>query len=433
MPTVESIPENIRRIAVLVASVDSAAGRQLLLHLPTEIARQVRKALQNLGTIDPMERQRILAEFHATAARKGVVSHKVDRPSSNLDLTNEPQPSAIHSVSQANQASVQPVRPAQSSEEWRSPAAVSSAEQKAVETPNSKWHKMDAKALARFIIGERPTVIAVVLHQLQPSMGVDVLRYLPSEIHREVLQQLAEVQASDTEVLDAIEQHLVERLKEFEVQQQTEAAGSQRLAALIAAAPPELQQTWLRMLRPEGVTQKPDSDRSFEGLSPSQTQMDVPEVNEPAPQPNPIQSAATSANLSTSGPSDSLDVVEDAAQIIPFPTVGDHDTLTDVDRSLIQIEFERILQLAPEQLAEVLTLADSHTVLLALAGASPYFMKRFYAILTKPDAKLLENRLSKIGPLKLRDIDDAQRQISELAARRFASNTTKTRPMRAAA
>ena len=63
MPTAEPVPDNIRRIAVLVSSVDSATARQLLLHLPTSVAKHVRRALQNLGPISVAERQRILTEF----------------------------------------------------------------------------------------------------------------------------------------------------------------------------------------------------------------------------------------------------------------------------------------------------------------------------------------------------------------------------------
>jgi len=68
------MPDNIRRIAVLVASVDSATAHQLLLHLPTSIAKQVRRALQNLGPVSPAERQRILTEFQSTAAKQNQTS-----------------------------------------------------------------------------------------------------------------------------------------------------------------------------------------------------------------------------------------------------------------------------------------------------------------------------------------------------------------------
>ena len=127
---------------------------------------------------------------------------------------------------------------------------------------------------------------------------------------------------------------------------------------------------------------------------------------------------------------------DDDPYIIPFPGSGELPPLSNTDRSLIQIEFEQILSLSTQQLAQVLSAAESQTVLLALAGASPTFMKRFYAMLTKPDGKALASRLSKIGPLKLRDIDEAQRSIAELAAKLTSprpSRNSHTQPLRVAA
>lgn len=54
-------------------------------------------------------------------------------------------------------------------------------------------------------------------------------------------------------------------------------------------------------------------------------------------------------------------------------------------------------------------------MLLALAGASPEFMKRFYRMLDRQDAKTLETRLQRIGVIQLHDVDEAQRRIVENA------------------
>ncbi|HAC92646.1 MAG TPA: hypothetical protein DCF63_18745 [Planctomycetaceae bacterium] len=53
----------LRQIAVLVASVDAEAGRQILLNLPSEIARQVRSLSANLGPIPAEVRRALVAEF----------------------------------------------------------------------------------------------------------------------------------------------------------------------------------------------------------------------------------------------------------------------------------------------------------------------------------------------------------------------------------
>jgi flagellar motor switch protein FliG len=103
----------------------------------------------------------------------------------------------------------------------------------------------------------------------------------------------------------------------------------------------------------------------------------------------------------------------------------------------MQIEFEQILHLPPWMLAELLSNTDSQVVLLALAGATPQFMKRFMNMLDRRDARALQNRLQQIGSIRLRDVDDAQRQIVENAARwtqeRGPQPISTQRPQRAAA
>ncbi len=100
MPTAEPIPDNIRRIAVLVSSVESATARQLLLHLPTPIAKQVRGALQNLGAVSAGERQRILAEFQSTAAKQSTGADANAATTSPVAKISSPQPLSRSPVSQ---------------------------------------------------------------------------------------------------------------------------------------------------------------------------------------------------------------------------------------------------------------------------------------------------------------------------------------------
>jgi flagellar motor switch protein FliG len=444
MTTAEHQNDKIRRIAVLVASVETAVGRQLLLHLPTEIAKQVRRALQNLGTIDPAERQRILADFQSTAARQSAAKMSARTSTAGSEKSDQPVPEVI-AFSQANAGYGGVANPQPTAEVLNNPDRSGGPNAEAdrrtsfslgehVAGPEVSWKCMDAKALSRFIRGERATVIAVVLNQLAPAMGVAVLQHLPVDIHRDVLLQLTNLQDIDAEAMLAIEEHLAERLHDYQLTHH-ESLGARRVAALMAAAPPELQQDWSRLLNPRATREDPNpillskpgasSNAATSALTAdSDVNSEKFAMNSPA---TPTTAATATENTSENSESHfspngssrptvaSPTADDDAAHILPFPTATG-DALSAVDRSLIQLEFESILQLPAHQLAQLLSAADTQTVLLALAGASPIFMKRFYGILTKADGKILAKRLSQIGPLKLRDIDEAQRKIADTAA-----------------
>ncbi len=212
------------------------------------------------------------------------------------------------------------------------------------------------------------------------------------------------------------------------------------------AAPPELQETWSRFFH---IAFDSSQDSSTESPHSATLQASAPRVATRAPINSARPKQATAAAGSSEAPSldgslgshiTAVDTelggssrqsltdsnFDDDPYVLPFPRSNDAPPLSNTDRSLIQLEFEQILSLSTHQLAQVLTATDSQTVMLALAGASHTFMKRFYAMLTKADGKALASRLSKIGPLKLRDIDEAQRSIAELAAKMLLPPSHRT-------
>jgi len=295
---------------------------------------------------------------------------------------------------------------------------------------------MDTRALSHFLRAQRASVIAVVINQLPPDTGVSLLQQLPAATHREVLQAVASLQDIDLEAMQSIEEHLAERLKDYEQQINGEAKGTRRVAALLAAAPPELQEIWSRFVH-IAIDPSNDATSAIEptpklqsALQPNDTKQtnSNADANHPLSVESPIGSRIAIVEMKSTNATAPFDdsILDDDPYILPFPGANEPRPLSNIDRSLIQIEFEQILSLSTHQLAQILTAAESQAVLLALAGASPSFMRQFYAMLTKADGKALASRLSKIGPLKLRDIDEAQRSIAELAAQLMSPRSNRT-------
>ncbi len=455
MSTVEPLPDNIRRIAVLVSSVDSATARQLLLHLPTSVAKKVRSALQNLGPVTPSERQRILTEFQLTAAKQNQTSPAIAPAATPVSINSASKLSQNpdHSLQSAGSVAADPYAqarnyaPSLAEHSERDTSSLYSMPPNSI-LPNASgdasqpsWKWMDIRALSHFLRGERATVIAVVINQLSPNTGVSLIQQLPTAMHREVLQAIASLQDIDEEAMQSIEEHLAERLKDYEQQVNGEAKGTRRVAALLAAAPPELQESWSRFVH-IAIDSSNETLPVTEPIPKLQSAPDSKEIkqnnftstaNHPASVETTFAPRSPTSELKSLAAAPPIEgsLIDDNPYILPFPGSNDGiqsnpGPLSDVDRSLIQIEFEQILSLSTHELAQILTASNSNTVLLALAGASPSFMKRFYSMLTKADGKALAQRLSKIGPLNLRDIDEAQRSIAELAAKLMSPRSHRT-------
>jgi hypothetical protein len=311
------------------------------------------------------------------------------------------------------------------------------------------WTRLSPTALVRFVRHERPAVTAVVISQLAPAVAVEVLQNLPTETSREVLLRLSRLREIDPEAMQAIDEHLAQRLGEYQHTIESDLENTRRIQALLAAAPSEVRQHWKAILANEDHVRSPLSawpetgalppveplqmdplqvgavqrgDQPAAEAAPVADVLDIPLVRPiagvtraetaiPSTSPHqPVHRESTSeSNLASNG--------ERSADILPFPQSAPDKQSAAIDRSLMQIEFEQILHLPPWMLAELLSNTDSQVVLLALAGATPQFMKRFMNMLDRRDARALQNRCSKIGSIRLRDVDDAQRQIVENAAR----------------
>ncbi len=415
--------DRLRQIAILVSSVDAAAARQILLHLPTDRARQVRQLIGQLGPVAAEEKRKILAEFQRSAATAPAPGAGTSRPQMG-------QPETVH-VRQNASAEV----------EFRQPSDPGSAQvlkATAGDIPHSSnqaWTQLSSAALVRFVSQERPAIAAVVISQLAPSVAVNVLQNLPAIMTSDILRRLASLQDIDPEAMRAIDEHLSRRLGEYQHSMQSDRENSRRIELLLAAAPQALRLQWSHILVDTHSSQATDGSTlgmtgdirmgpnllaaSSAGTESADSGLGQQQVDAPKDE-NDVEFGEDSSSLKR--PEAEHHPV-DLAQILPFPvdraqaasSERRQSNLHSRDRSLIQIEFEQILDLPPHDLAVLLSETDSELVLLALAGATPAFMRRFSSMLDPSDSRVLQNRLQKIGACHLRDVDEAQRKIVENA------------------
>jgi flagellar motor switch protein FliG len=358
-----------------------------------------------IGPIPPEERRALLAELQLSQSRlsqaglshdpSAVVPNDWNSPASNKSL----QSSWVNSAT------------AESANEVNATVAGSEDSllaENAAAAP--AWTSLSVDALLRFVRHERPAVIAVILHQLPPSKAAAVLQRLPRSTSRQVLQGIRDLQEIDPEAMAAIDEHLSQRLSEYRHRIENEIENARRINQLLDAAPPELKQQWSHWLNPAAHPER-----------------EAPEAgSEETPHSAYSFSVRDQFHRSESPPS-SMTVEADAKyqelpQIYAFsagvPTRSEPEKPSgisterlEIERSELQADFAKILSLQPEQLAVLLGALDSQTIMLSLAGAQPNFMKQFNDLLEPKDARILEDRLKRIGPVQLRDIDEAQRKV----------------------
>ena len=463
----EGSSSQVRRIAILVTSLDASAGRQLLMAMPSDLARQVRRAMTQLGHVDPEEQRQILAEFRMQAMGAGdngqverePIARQTAAPSHTMRDHGEP-------LEIGNRHSVAGTSVGGSSDEGngalREPGLApfgwggrSHGESKPVAT-------LDVQTLSELLRGERSTVVAVVLSQLEPRHGAELLGKLPKPLQREAIVSLSRIGQIDPEAMQAIDDHLSSRIADYHHRQAGESESTGRMHELLAAAAPELRSDWQNTLvqaepmlasrlgiapsvqaaakeTPRAVVKANDIANSVAdemeatkrtlrqpGLAPSGTasangahmlellannvvttdDMRVVKTTTSSTTSSPAATKPLKQPAATPAPmADEAD--DEGARILPFPTKATTAT---------SIRFEQILDLPAEQIGQILAAADTDVILYALAGASPAFMKRFMSMLDRADGRALQARLKQLRAINLQDVDAAQRRLCELAS-----------------
>lgn len=434
----------VRRIAILVTSLDASAGRQLLMAMPTELARQVRRAMTQLGHIDPEEQRQILAEFRMQA----MLSAESHSPSLGSHPTSsEPQGANPGSRPQTSEPQGSPSLGSASPDARTTPQFLTTAAAESIGTQPGAAPGLSGvnfRALGELLRGERATVVAVVINQLDPRQAAELLGKLPKPLQREVIVSLPRLGQIDPDAMTAIHEHLASRIADYHHRQAGESESTSRMQELLAAAAPELRSDWQStLLQAEPHLASRMGIAQPQSLVPAQVGESLRDSREsrrdsPTRAYNPLEMLAnnvvTTADLhmaknpattvektidqSVAQLNAQADEPDDArARILPFPVKA---TVADSQPSL---RFEQILDLPAEEIGQILAEADTDVILYALAGASPLFMKRFMAMLDRADGRALQARLKQLRSINLKDVDAAQRQLCELANRRQYSKS----------
>jgi len=233
---------NLRKAAVLVASLDPEPADAILSKMPPDQAEAVRKAAATLGQLDPAEQNEVIEEFF----RIGPLVP--DREPSGIEL-DHPRCASL-SIPQAEQG------------------GAGDSDAHAGETPadsaapsRSVLHDVPPESLASFLEREQPQTVAVVLSRLSSQRAADVLAALPVDVQVEAARRVADLDETAPEVFRDIERGVEAWLCEREQTDRRRAAGMTALANILEAANPSTRQRVLAGLKDpgSGMTQRVDA------------------------------------------------------------------------------------------------------------------------------------------------------------------------------
>jgi flagellar motor switch protein FliG len=323
MPTKLS-NDGLRKAAILVASLDTAAADAVLDQLAPEQARQVREIVVELEDIDQSEQRRVIDEFFHRESADPQSGHPAAQ---DAGVELDGRLAWIAAGNDVPQFQDEPAR--------RSPPA---------QQPFRFLQDAEADKLVRALTSERPQTIALVLSHLPPTRAGSVLAKLPEKVQVEVVHRLVELEEADPEILREVEEALRGRLSEHVPAERRRVAGLQAVAGILQATDGR---TGIRIL----------------------------------------------------------------------------DNLARGDRTLAerlmprQLAFDDLADLDADVLAEAVDEAGPELMLPALLGAAPELIGRVLACLPAAEARALGHKLDHPGPIRLRDVEEARRQVARIASR----------------
>lgn len=390
--------DRLRPAAILITCLDRETADRLLAQLTPDQAERVRQAAGHLGSVSAAERERVLRAFLEVPAVSPVVS------ADGIEV----DASLAAKIADGTDPPAEPDR-------VREPVPLRFA----------FLQDAGAEMLAQRFAQEHPQTVSLVLAHLPPPRAADVLARLPGAIQAEVLRRLARLEAADEEVVGEVERQLQQTWQPPAEPPWRRPAGLAALEAILAASAPEERPRWLQSLA--------DADPSLP------MQLGYPQ---PAAAESPAAAVALPRWLADDAPRACFGEQETGpldGRAVPPAAIGSEIDRLPVGRLFrttgdgpegpsdtpaakawladepTRLTFADLVALDDDALAQVFQTAGPQITLLALSGAGPDLAARIRRGLPAREAKRLHRQMTRLGPLRLRDVEAAQQQLTQTA------------------
>jgi hypothetical protein len=276
-------------------------------------------------------------------------------------------------------------------------------------------------------VTERPTVVAVVLSQLDPPVANQVLSKLPSQLKTDVLLQLSRLQHIDADILHDIKEQLQNKLATTRPAENMESdLGLPKLKSILEAGGEKLKAELCQALQQAGEVdgslkmwleeqlRNADRKNSDKALG-----ADTSEDHTKSGTVTSITSGAKSSDIRLH----QLDE-ESAWKGIPDGASrpvkrADRSELppeqSSFDAAFATFEFDDLKRIDLNDLATILQNCDPRALLISLSGADNELMQRISLLFSPRDWKRLKDRLRTLGHISVDDQIMARRFVAEAA------------------
>jgi flagellar motor switch protein FliG len=267
MMTHTSSDNSLRKVAILVASLDEASAERLLASLPPQQARAVRLEVDELADIDLDEQREVVADFRRSLAQS----------SESLSAGVELEASLLERIDHQDYGVAVVAKPT---------------------SPFESLSADDVEALATMLKSESPQMVAVVLSRLKADRAAEVLNRFSVAEQNAILDRLADLDSTDEQAIRVVEAQVAQWISTQRQRRERMAAGKQMVERLMSRQP----------ARSEAVAIAPRMSRStslvaseYAQLSTRRTALPQPVRYEPMPvvvPPQPVVPSNPFAALS---------------------------------------------------------------------------------------------------------------------------------------
>jgi flagellar motor switch protein FliG len=323
-PLTSSVPKKkppisgLRKAAILMVLLGDEAAVQIYRNLNPEDVRKLTQEIAEVETISPEEAFQVLEEYRRLTLTQEYVSQGGPDYANHLLLRafgDDPAKGLLDQVVQARQTGGANL---------------------------DSLQKADPEQLVKFLEGERPQTIALVLAHLGVESASSVLPLLPETVQTDAITRLAQMQQFSSEMLKKVSLVL-----------------HKKLAGLAK-----------------------ENRRAYSGV------------------------AAAAGTLNRMGSKSSKLILESIQN-------SDPDLAETIRNQMFT--FEDLGSLLAVSLREILAQLDKKTLATALRGAREEVRAVFYNSMSSRAAEMLKEDMEALGPLRVQQVQQAQKDVVELA------------------
>jgi flagellar motor switch protein FliG len=308
----------VRKAAILMVLLGDEAAAALYKHLSEEDLRQVTAEIAELEYISPETAAVVLQEYHRLALTQQYLSQGGPDYAQKLLVKAFGETGARNLLEQVMQ--------------------VQEAKAHKLDT----LQKADPQQLAKFIQGEHPQTIALVLAHLEPRSASTVLGLLPQKMRTQAVKRLARMQQFSPEVVQRIAMVLHTKLESLGEQKRRSYGGVDAVAELM-------------------------------------NRMDVPMTK----------------------------------SILEMIEQEDAQLAVSIRNSMFT--FEDLVEVPDASIRELVGQVDKKTLAMAMKGASEQLKGHLLKSMSSRAAEIMKEDMEALGPLRSRDVHQAQQEVVNLA------------------